>query len=74
MKVAALPNGVDWKLILAGGCLSGIGFTMALFIANLALDSDLLAAGKIGVLCGSAAAAVVGMAMFLMFAKKPAAE
>jgi len=74
MKVAALPSGVDWKLILAGGCLSGIGFTMALFIANLALKSDLLAAGKIGVLCGSAAAAVLGMAMFLMFANKPAAE
>lgn len=33
--------------------LSGIGFTMALFITTLALDESLLATGKIGVLVGS---------------------
>lgn len=68
LKVAALPSGVDWGMIAAGGFLSGIGFTMALFIANLALaplGDEVLSAGKIGVLCGSAAAAAVGMAMFL---------
>jgi NhaA family Na+:H+ antiporter len=76
MRLAALPTGVNWAMILAGGFLSGIGFTMALFIANLAFKGDMhsLSAAKIGVLCGSAAAAVVGMAMFLAFAKKPAAE
>jgi Na+:H+ antiporter, NhaA family len=65
-KVAALPSGVSWGMIAAGGLLSGIGFTMALFIANLALDPALLSAGKIGVLCASAAAAVLGMALFLL--------
>lgn len=66
MRVAALPGGVGWGMIAAGGMLSGIGFTMALFIANLALGSELLPAGKIGVLCGSASAAIAGMAMFLL--------
>lgn len=75
MGIASLPTGVTWGMILAGGCLSGIGFTMALFIANLALDASLLSAGKIGVLCGSAAAAVIGMGLFLVqpSGKKPAA-
>lgn len=65
LKLATLPTGVHWGTILAGGFLSGIGFTMALFIANLALDPSQLSAGKIGVLCGSAAAAAVGIALFV---------
>ena len=68
LRVAALPTGVGWGMIAAGGCLSGIGFTMALFIANLAfapLGDEMLSAGKIGVLCGSAAAAVVGIGLFV---------
>jgi NhaA family Na+:H+ antiporter len=69
LKLAALPSGVGWGMIAAGGLLSGIGFTMALFIANLALAPELLSAGKIGVLCGSAAAAVLGMALFLLIPK-----
>jgi len=41
--------------------LCGIGFTMALFIAGLALDGAALDAAKVGVLGGSALAAIVGM-------------
>jgi NhaA family Na+:H+ antiporter len=78
LGVAALPSGVNWGMIVAGGCLSGIGFTMALFITNLALaplGDTMLSAGKVGVLCGSAAAAVIGMALFLLLpgGKEPAA-
>ena len=36
-----------------GGCLGGIGFTMALFIAGLALDGTLLPTAKIGIFAGS---------------------
>ena len=42
------------------GCLAGIGFTMALFIAGLALD-----AAKVGVLWASLLSAVLGLALLL---------
>jgi NhaA family Na+:H+ antiporter len=52
---------VTWGLLIGGGLLSGIGFTMALFISGLALDADTLDAAKVGVLAGSAVAAGLGM-------------
>jgi len=58
---AALPQGVTWGLLLGGGLLTGIGFTMALFISGLALDADTLDAAKVGVLAASAVAATLGM-------------
>jgi NhaA family Na+:H+ antiporter len=42
MKIAKLPEGVNWGAIIGGGFLAGIGFTMALFVAGLALKGDLL--------------------------------
>jgi NhaA family Na+:H+ antiporter len=60
MGVARLPAGVNWKAMIGAGSLAGIGFTMSLFIAGLALDDNLLAAGKIGTLAGSTVSAVVG--------------
>ncbi len=59
--LAALPQGVTWGLLLGGGLLAGIGFTMALFISGLALDADSLGAAKVGVLAASAIAAALGM-------------
>jgi NhaA family Na+:H+ antiporter len=61
--VAALPRGVTWGLLLAGGLLTAIGFTMALFISGLALEADTLDAAKVGVLEASALAATLGMAL-----------
>ena len=66
MGVARIPEGVTWAMITAGGFLAGIGFTMAMFIAGLALKGDLTAQldpAKIGILCGSVLAAAIGMAM-----------
>jgi NhaA family Na+:H+ antiporter len=59
--LASLPQGVTWGLLLGGGLLAAIGFTMALFISGLALDADTLDAAKVGVLEASAVAAVPGM-------------
>jgi NhaA family Na+:H+ antiporter len=64
---ASLPAGVNWLVMLGAGCLAGIGFTMSLFIAALALDGGLLDAGKIGILASSAVSAIVGMGL-LVFA------
>jgi NhaA family Na+:H+ antiporter len=60
--LAHLPVGVSWATLTAGGMLAAIGFTMALFIAGLALEGETLDAAKVGILCASAVAAVVGMA------------
>ncbi len=63
--VARLPQGLGWGAIIGGGCLCGIGFTMALFITDLAVGEDLIASAKIGVLAGSALSAVLAMALLL---------
>jgi len=60
--LARLPQGVGWGAVAAGGALAGIGFTMSLFIAGLALPSELLPAAKVGVLGASALSAAVGVA------------
>ena len=72
--IARLPEGVTWTMVLGGGFLAGIGFTMSLFVAGLALEGDLLAAGKIGTLGGSAAAAIAGAAVLAWAAPKPSPE
>jgi len=63
LGLARLPERVTWGVLAAGGVLAGIGFTMSLFIAGLALGDDLLEAGKIGILAGSAICALIGMAL-----------
>jgi NhaA family Na+:H+ antiporter len=59
--LASLPQGVGWKQIHAISLLAAIGFTMSLFIGNLAFaDPAQTDAVKIGVLAGSLVAAVTG--------------
>jgi NhaA family Na+:H+ antiporter len=65
--MAALPAGVNWRVMIGAGCLAGIGFTMALFIAGLALPDELLDAGKIGILAGSLGSAVIGSVLLIAF-------
>ncbi|MEZ5286520.1 MAG: Na+/H+ antiporter NhaA [Vicinamibacterales bacterium] len=59
--VGVLPARVSWPLLAGAGCLAGIGFTMAAFLAGLALEGPDLDAAKIGVLAGSAMAGILGM-------------
>ena len=56
-----LPGRVRWGHLVGGAVLAGIGFTISLFIAQLAFDDPvLLERAKIGVLAGSLVAAVAG--------------
>jgi len=57
----ALPAGVDLRRFAVVGCLGGIGFTMSLFVCNLAFTNELLATAKLAVLIGSTLAAVGGL-------------
>jgi NhaA family Na+:H+ antiporter len=64
LGLSALPSGVRWAHILGVGALAGIGFTVSLFITELAyVDPDVIDAAKIGVLGGSIVAALVGMTL-----------
>jgi len=61
LKLASLPEGVNWKMIYAAGILAGIGFTMSLFIAGLAFsDEALIDLSKIGVITGSLISGIFG--------------
>jgi NhaA family Na+:H+ antiporter len=61
LKLASEPEGVSWKKIYAASLLAGIGFTMSLFIANLAFNSpELLNISKVGILTGSLLSGIVG--------------
>ena len=60
---ARLPAGTNWSAIYGVALLTGIGFTMSLFIGSLAFERgafDQLAATRVGVLGGSIAAALLG--------------
>jgi len=68
-RLAALPVGVSWMQIIGLGFLGGIGFTMSLFIAQLAFggaeNAQHLIEAKSGVLLGSVCAAIAGSVILL---------
>jgi Na+:H+ antiporter, NhaA family len=62
LGIAALPGGSSKRGLLLVGCLGGIGFTMAIFIAQLAFnDPAMLAQAKLAVLLASAMSAGIGL-------------
>jgi NhaA family Na+:H+ antiporter len=75
LHLSALPEGTNWKQVVAVGFLGGIGFTMAIFIAELAFPEnevpDLLAAAKVGILTGSLLSAIIGAGLLAWATKSP---
>ena len=64
LKLTELPDGVRCRELVLLGILGGIGFTMSIFIANLAFEEwRVLAAAKFGVLVGSALAAALALTL-----------
>jgi len=61
LRLATLPDGVNWTALHGCAWLAGIGFTMSLFIATLAFEgTTLLDTAKFGILTGSLLAGIVG--------------
>ena len=61
LKLAALPGRVNLRLLTGMGLVAGVGFTVSLFITNLAFeDESLLTSAKLGILCGSLLAGLLG--------------
>jgi NhaA family Na+:H+ antiporter len=62
LKWGSLPAGISIKHLAGAGILAGIGFTMSIFIANLAFkDSGTIQSSKIAVLTGSVLACIIGL-------------
>ena len=69
-KLASLPENVNWFHMLGASILGGVGFTMAIFVANLAFpDEGLVATAKLGILAASLLAGVLGFVLLLLQAK-----
>jgi len=71
-KLAEMPSNSNWIKFYGVGILTGIGFTMSLFVGNLAFAdySNNLDGVKIGVLAGSFLSALVGYFVLLFATKK----
>ena len=72
LKIAEMPTNSNWIKFYAVGILTGIGFTMSLFVGNLAFAdyASNISGVKIGVLVGSFLSAVVGYFLLLLVTKK----
>ncbi|MFN8533176.1 MAG: Na+/H+ antiporter NhaA [Dehalococcoidia bacterium] len=72
LRLAVLPAGVRWSQIGGVGLLAGIGFTVALFIAELAFDSPaLVEQAKVGILTASVAAGLIGYLALRLSSRPP---
>lgn len=70
-KLAGLPDGVTWKHIYGVSFLAGIGFTMSMFISELAFDDEeFKQIAKVGIMTASLLAAIIGMTMLSMAGAK----
>lgn len=70
LRLGARPAGLSWRLIGGGALLTGIGFTMSLLIAALALEPGLLDSAKLGILCGSGLSAVLGLGVLALVTRR----
>jgi NhaA family Na+:H+ antiporter len=64
-KITELPKGVDFKQILGISAIAGVGFTMSIFIGNLAFYGEpvYITSAKIGIIIGSLISGIVGYAI-----------
>jgi Na+:H+ antiporter, NhaA family len=66
-----LPNNINWKLISGAACLAGIGFTMSIFITNLAFkENTLIVSSKLSVIVASTISTMVGLMILKLVSRK----
>lgn len=69
-KIAQLPEFVTWRHMFGASVLGGVGFTMAIFVANLAYaDAMLITEAKLSILVASTVAGIVGFVLLFLQAK-----
>jgi len=72
LKLIDLPSGVDFRQIFGIAFLAGVGFTMSIFISNLAFETqpELMDSAKIGILIGSTISGLTGYVLLRMIGRK----
>ncbi|TAK62761.1 MAG: Na+/H+ antiporter NhaA, partial [Dehalococcoidia bacterium] len=75
LGIAVMPNGARWTQLVALSMVAGIGFTVSLFITNLAFDDGgLIQEAKIGILAGSALVSGAGLVALRLVLPPPQPE
>lgn len=76
LGICRLPLDLNWKHLLGAGLLGGIGFTMSIFITNLAFPNDALivSASKMTILLASLTAGTVGFVWLKLFGQPDVAD
>lgn len=74
LGIAERPAGATWRMLFAVACLGGIGFTMSIFVDNLAFSPEtqleFINKGKISILMASTVAAMLGSTLIILMHKK----
>lgn len=76
MGICRLPLDLQWRHVFGAGLLGGIGFTMSIFITNLAFTGqpEIINASKMAILLASLAAGIIGFVWLKIFGKPVAAD
>lgn len=76
LKICRLPLDLNWKHLFGAGLLAGIGFTMSIFITNLAFQGEVnvINASKTAILLSSFAAGIIGFLWLKLFGKPTAID
>lgn len=68
---ADMPANTNWGIMIGAGIMGGIGFTMSIFISELAFPSEIIRThAKMAILLASTIAAIIGMLTISFFTKK----
>ncbi len=72
LKITELPSGVNFKQILGISAIAGVGFTMSIFIDNLAFYGELMSinSAKVGIIIGSVVSGLVGYLILRLSSRK----
>lgn len=74
--ICRLPLDLNWKHIFGAGLLGGIGFTMSIFITNLAFagQAGVINASKMAIILASVTAGIIGFVWLKLFGKPQAGD
>jgi Na+/H+ antiporter NhaA len=69
--LTGLRRSLSWPVIVGGGAVAGIGFTVSLLIASIAFEGQQLEEAKLGVLASAIVASLLSLAIFRAIARLP---